>query len=969
MLARKGDKNEKVKSVKKALSCLVVVGILMSAVPAVVAEGASDRSNEIPDDYSSSDRVSRGYVATLGGETEEEDPFNYQGKCVIDETKLNPDEKKALPHVQKYAKEQKVSPALLMAIIKKESSFNPNAIGDGGLAIGYMQLHWDAAYDAGYRSARGGATEDEKKTYAREDWPTDGLDPDTNIKYGCGYLKIVYNQWGSSSVYDDSLKNAISAYNLGRTHGPDRSNENSYVNPVLGYYEEYKGKYIASSTGYNREAAYNYARKYWDEVCSDGYFWWGENYGEWDQLPLGTNIEHRLGNDCAHFVSCCIGSEPNEQGGGLGVPSRVSPTYGEPSAGKLGDWLLSSGLAEQKTSIDQLEKGDVINYDWKGDGHWNHVALYLGNGKVAAHTTCVESEPWQLGTTHHRLIHIKTAYSLDLIFAIDTTGSMWDDIDEAKASASSIVDEVLSDIPGARIAVVDYKDFPVSPYGDPGDYEFNDVLSFSTDKPTIVAAIQGLTVGGGNDWEESVYSALMHSIDSTSLGSWRGSDQAAKVIILMGDAPPHDPEPFTGYTLSSVSTAAELADPVIIYPIQIGGTVEKFEELADQTGGKAFTAENAGEVVDAILEALEEIKTKPIAYANGPYLGYVGCPITFDGTGSYDIDGTIVSYEWDLDDDGEFDDATGATPSKTWNTVYSGNIGLKVTDNDGNEDVDGTTVTVRDLVSITTATGTGTAYFASDAGTIEDLTALKESDLPEENSDLDFPHGLFEFNITGLTPGETVTVSIDFPQNIPTTAQYWKYHTPQGWYQLPTMGSNDGDNIITIQLTDGGIGDDDGVANGVIVDQGGPGLPKGKADLTLSPADISFSPASQPTEGDSVTITATVHNIGAADATNFVVSFFDGVVLIGTETISVTASSSSQASTTWTATPAGEHTIKVVADSGGAVAESNEANNEASKKITVSAPLPVPEFNAAGLLAFIGVLSLVLATAVLKRRR
>ncbi|RLB35454.1 MAG: hypothetical protein DRH12_16680, partial [Deltaproteobacteria bacterium] len=235
---------------------------------------------------------------------------------------------------------------------------------------------------------------------------------------------------------------------------------------------------------------------------------------------------------------------------------------------------------------------------------------------------------------------------------------------------------------------------------------------------------------------------------------------------------------------------------------------------------------------------------------------------------------------------------------------------------------------------VESATGTGKVSFVSDAaaGTIEDLTALKESDLPEENSDLDFPHGLFEFNITGLTPGETVTVTIDFPQNIPTTAQYWKYHTPQGWYQLPTMGSNDGDNIITIQLTDGGIGDDDGVANGVIVDQGGPGLPKGKADLTLSPADISFSPASQPTEGDSVTITATVHNIGAADATNFVVSFFDGVVLIGTETISVTASSSSQASTTWTATPAGEHTIKVVADSGGAVAESNEANNEASKK-------------------------------------
>ena len=603
-----------------------------------------------------------------------EDPFNYQGEYVIDRTKLSDSEKNALSHVQKYAKEQMVSPALLMAIIKQESNFDSNAIGDGGLAIGYMQLHWDAAYDAGYRSARGDSTD-----YAREDWPTDGLDPDTNIKYGCGYLKICYDMHKDSPVYDDSLKNAISAYNLGCTHGPDKSNENSYVKPILGYYEEYKGKYIAS-------------------------------------------------------------------------------------------------------------------------------------------------------------------FSLDLIFAIDTTGSMWDDIDNVKASASAIVDDVLSDIPGARIAVVDYRDFPVDPYGDPGDYEFNDVLSFSTDKPTIVAAIQGLNVDGGNDWRESVYSALMHSIDSTSLGSWRGSDQAAKVIILMGDAPPHDPEPFTGYTLSSVSLAAELADPVIIYPVQIGGTVEKFEELANQTGGEAFTAENAGEVVDAILDAIEEIKTKPIAYANGPYLGYVGCPIIFDGTGSYDIDGTIVSYEWDFDDDGEFDDATGATPSKTWDSAYSGDISLKVTDNDGNEDVGSTTVTVREPATVETATGTGTAYFASDAGTIEDLAALNESDLPEENPDVDFPHGLFSFNITGLSNGATVNVTINFPQDIPTTAQYWKYNTSSGeWYQIP-IGSNDGDNIITITLQDGGIGDNDGVENGIISDPGAPGVPS--APPTPPPKPI--KPASVP---------------------------------------------------------------------------------------------------------------------------
>lgn len=171
-----------------------------------------------------------------------EDPFDYQGKYVIDASKLTPAEKQALPYVQKYAYSYRISPALIMAIIKQESSFDPNAVGDGGLAIGYMQLHWDAAYDAGYRSGRGDSTD-----FAREDWPTDGLNPDTNTKFGCGYLKICYNKHKDSPVYGDPIKNAISAYNLGWPHGPDKSNENSYVNPIVTNYEYYKSKYISST--------------------------------------------------------------------------------------------------------------------------------------------------------------------------------------------------------------------------------------------------------------------------------------------------------------------------------------------------------------------------------------------------------------------------------------------------------------------------------------------------------------------------------------------------------------------------------------------------------------------------------------------------------------------------------------------------------------------------------------------------
>ena len=91
----------------------------------------------------------------------------------------------------------------------------------------------------------------------------------------------------------------------------------------------------------------------------------------------------------------------------------------------------------------------------------------------------------------------------------------------------------------------------------------------------------------------------------------------------------------------------------------------------------------------------------PTADAGGDeedkYYGVVGEVITFDGSGSNDPDGDIVSYEWDFDDDGEYDDGTGVSPTYSWSAKGTYSIKLKVTDDDDKTGTDEATVIISQL--------------------------------------------------------------------------------------------------------------------------------------------------------------------------------------------------------------------------------------------------------------------------------
>jgi PKD repeat protein len=78
--------------------------------------------------------------------------------------------------------------------------------------------------------------------------------------------------------------------------------------------------------------------------------------------------------------------------------------------------------------------------------------------------------------------------------------------------------------------------------------------------------------------------------------------------------------------------------------------------------------------------------------SNSPVL--TGEGFGLDASGSSDPDGDSLTYKWDLDDDGNYDDATGVSPSVSRGDDGSYTIGLKVSDGNGGSDTTSKSITV-----------------------------------------------------------------------------------------------------------------------------------------------------------------------------------------------------------------------------------------------------------------------------------
>jgi hypothetical protein len=195
---------------------------------------------------------------------------------------------------------------------------------------------------------------------------------------------------------------------------------------------------------------------------------------------------------------------------------------------------------------------------------------------------------------------------LDLVFVVDTTGSMGAFISTAQRQMIAMARELVAAAAGEVdlcIGVVEYRDHP------PQDRMLTRVHALA-DLASAERVINALRPDGGGDGPEAVLDGVLAACRESA---WR--PHARRLAVLVGDAPPHgtgargDAFPNgcpCGETIESVTAAAEQAR-VTLYALALhAGASAPFGRIARFTGGEMFAPGHGDDAIRRVKAILAD---------------------------------------------------------------------------------------------------------------------------------------------------------------------------------------------------------------------------------------------------------------------------------------------------------------------------------------------------------------------------
>jgi len=207
--------------------------------------------------------------------------------------------------------------------------------------------------------------------------------------------------------------------------------------------------------------------------------------------------------------------------------------------------LWISSLLDQKTNSQQFS---II--DDEGNLLSNNVKEFRnGQNLIKLNDNCIIKRP------------------LDLVFVVDATGSMGDEINYLKSELLDVLKKVESNLKNTNVR------YGSVFYRDNGDDYLTRKFDFSNDAEDMIKFIQNQQADGGGDTPEAVVEALDSSIDELA---WN-KENSTKLMFLLLDAPPH----LTDENIEKLHQKIKLASKkgITIIPIAASDTDKQTEYL------------------------------------------------------------------------------------------------------------------------------------------------------------------------------------------------------------------------------------------------------------------------------------------------------------------------------------------------------------------------------------------------------
>ncbi len=256
----------------------------------------------------------------------------------------------------------------------------------------------------------------------------------------------------------------------------------------------------------------------------------------------------------------------------MDMPHPVIPLYRKGLEAK--DRLAVAGAAKRAAAVDETRAPTIGRLDWLEDSGDSSEQETTGE--------TVERKPAEkaVGDWILRLpaTVTPTRPHLDLVFQIDTTGSMGDEIRSIQTTLDSVAARIddMTPRPLVRWGLV--------LYGDKGDVYTVRRYGFTNDTAVFRKRIMNIQMTGGGDTPEAALEGLDAAISHME---W-DTGNAIRLIFLISDAPPHldygRPYTYVGKMKEAISKGIK------IYPVAASGLNKQgeyiYRQLAQATMGR-----------------------------------------------------------------------------------------------------------------------------------------------------------------------------------------------------------------------------------------------------------------------------------------------------------------------------------------------------------------------------------------------